>query len=75
MLTPSPSAEISAGFVVGFHHPRERDRSGQSRGTTADKEDVHRYRFRIGRLGEDQLLQRERCLVSARENLRLAFCH
>jgi hypothetical protein len=68
-------AEITARFIVGFDHSGKRDRSGQSRRTTTDEEDIHRNCFGVGRLGEDQLLQRERRLVRARKNLRLVFCH
>ena len=65
-------AQISAGLVVGLDQPGERDRSGQSRRPAADEENIHRNRLGIGRLRQDQPLQRERRLMRAGKKLRLA---
>ena len=68
-------AQISAGIVVGFDHPGERDCSSQPRRATSDKKDIHRNRLGVGRLRQDQPLQWERCLMRAGKDFAGACGH
>jgi hypothetical protein len=68
-------AERATAFVVGLDQPRELDCSGETGGPAADENDVHRNRFGIGRLGEDQPVERKRRLVPARYDAAGAISH
>src|SRR6266550_623320 len=61
-------AERAARFVVLLDEARQLDRAGETRRSAADEHNVHRNRFRIGGVADDQSVRRERRLVLDRKN-------
>src|SRR6185503_20238520 len=56
-------AQLSPGFVVGFDEAGKGDRTGEARRSATNEQHIHRNRFSIRRLCQDQAVERERRLV------------
>jgi hypothetical protein len=52
-------AEVATSFVVRLDEPGESDRSGETRRAAADEQHVHRNCFGVGRIRENQPLERQ----------------
>ena len=68
-------AEGSACFVVGLDQLRKFYRSGKSPGATSDEQNIHRNRFCVWRLVENQPLQWKRRLMPAWQNAERTIRH
>jgi hypothetical protein len=58
--------QIATGFLICLDQASERDRAGETGGSTADEKNIHRHCFSIRLIGQNQPVERKRRLMNAR---------